>query len=114
MIPTTTMGDKLYVVVRKDMPTGVQMAQQGHAISEYWCQHQSSAKEWHDLSNFICVLHIDNEPQLKRLMADAYDRYIPAAHFCEPDMNDAMTAGVIHHSGKALVKDLQLAFAPIA
>jgi len=103
-------GDKLYVVSRSDLPTGVQMAQQGHAVSEFWARHFDLAKEWHDKSNFICVLHIDDEHLLTKLMHKAIDKHIPCAGFREPDIEDQLTAIVLHPTGKDLVRHLRLAF----
>lgn len=105
-----TDGDKLFVIVRSDLKPGQQMAQMGHALSEFWVRYYKLAKEWHDLSNYICVLSIENESELADLLSKAETKRIPCAHFREPDYADALTAIAIHPTGKGLVKDLKLAF----
>ncbi len=105
------MGDKLYAVIRADLPPGPQMAQLGHAISEFWQSHRELAEEWHNQSNFICILHTDDEHSLTRLLIQARSNGIPHAQFREPDYDDELTAIVIHPTGKHLVRHLPLAFA---
>jgi peptidyl-tRNA hydrolase len=104
-------GDKLYCVVRADLKPGEQTAQLGHAVAQFCLDHHDAAKEWHKQSNYICVLHIEDEPSLYHLQMQLTKDRIPHSAFHEPDYDDAMTALVFHPTGKHLVRHLPLAFA---
>jgi peptidyl-tRNA hydrolase len=104
-------SDKLYVVVRADLKPGEQTAQLGHAVAEFCFEHHTAAKEWHEKSNYICVLHIEDERSLSHLRMQLAKNHIPHSAFHEPDYDDEMTALVFHPSGKHLVRHLKLAFA---
>jgi peptidyl-tRNA hydrolase len=106
---TIIEGDKLYVVVRKDLKPGEQAAQSLHAIVEFCMAHPHHAKEWHSLSNYVCLLEVSSERRLHKLLKQAEAAKIPHAHFREPWLKDSLTAVALHPSGKDLVKEFQLA-----
>lgn len=105
-------GDKLYVIVRKDLSTGAQMAQSLHAALHFADENPDLTKKWMKFSDFICVLHIDNEKELLQLARKAKIKGIICAMFHEPDLDDSLTAVCLEpgqHS-KSLCKHLRLAF----
>lgn len=83
---------KLYVVVRRDLIPGAQLAQSLHAFREYVEHHPESEKTWYKTSNTIAILDCTDEEELTHLMHSADGRGIKFSPFYEPDMNHALTA----------------------
>lgn len=106
-------GDKLYVVVRSDLPSGVQLAQAIHAKDEFAMKYPETNRLWWEQSNYICVLQVANEEELLDLMDQAFYRGIKLAYFCEPDLDQKHTAVALEPSEatKELCKPLKLALA---
>jgi peptidyl-tRNA hydrolase len=102
-------GDKLYVVVRNDLKPGQQAAQSLHAMAEFFIKHPDHAKEWHTDSNYVALLEVSNERRLEKLLAHAERDNIPHAAFCEPWLDNSLTAVALHPAGGHLVKEFQLA-----
>jgi peptidyl-tRNA hydrolase len=103
-------GDKLYVVVRKDLAShGAMMAQAVHVAIEFVNSHPSLTKEWYLESNYVCILEIENENELLLLVNELERKNIPCSIFTEPDLNCEWTAVAIHPSGKDVVRYLKLA-----
>jgi len=83
--------DKLYVIVRGDLPPGDQAVQSMHAALKYAKEH-SDWTAWYEASNYIALLSVPNERELMKLLMKARDRDLKFAAFCEPDLDDSMTA----------------------
>lgn len=111
MTATYKEGDKLYVVVRNDLPPGVQLAQAIHAKDEFAMQFPDINKAWYEQSNYICVLQVENEETLDALMDKAWYSNIKYSCFSESDRNGEHTAAAFEpgEAAKELCKDLQLA-----
>ena len=105
-------GDKLYVVVRKDLKPGIQLAQALHAALHFAADYNIMFQKWMNVSDYICVLHIDNEEELQKLLNKAHGKGITCASFREPDLDDALTAICLEpgNRSKSLCKNLKLAF----
>lgn len=104
-------GDKLYVIVRADLPPGLQIAQAIHAQREYAAQHAESERAWYRASNTVAVLAVADELHLRRLIAQAGFEGAKTAVFHEPDRADEMTAAVVEPGplGHRLCRKLPLA-----
>lgn len=105
-------GDKLYVIVRKDLSPG-QIAVQGmHAQMSFALRHPEITSEWYRISNFLCLLWVENEEMLEELYDKAISSGIKRAHFQEEDMNDSLTAICLEpgEKSKSFCKGLKLAF----
>lgn len=87
--------DKVYVLVRGDLPMGSQLAQAIHAQDEFRSLHPEVHEEWRRTSNTIVVLHLRDEDHLHDLHQKAATRDIPCAVFREPDLEDAATCLVL-------------------
>ena len=102
---------KLYVVVRKDICPGYQVAQSCHAAIQYVFDHPEQSKIWHETSDYIVVLNIDDEDKLKELMNEATKRNIKFSFYREPDLDNQYTAVSLEPTKetKSLCRGLKLA-----
>jgi len=103
-------GDKLYIVTRRDIPAGYQAVQSIHAAQEFAVKFPTINKEWQQNSNYLGLLSVRNEVELKRLASKAVKKGLAVSLFCEPDVNWRVTAIAIAPSKKArtLCKGLPL------
>ena len=94
------MKDKIYVVVRRDLPFGPQIVQSGHVIKEL-CQARSDP-DFIDTENLI-ALHARDEAHLheihERLIAEPG---VLVKAFREPDYGNALTAVAAWRGGRVL------------
>jgi hypothetical protein len=83
--------EKIYIVVRADLPCGAQVAQACHAAFQFTLEHLELTLRWERESNNLVVLSVPNEEDLERLTT----REGPPARMTyvrEPDLNNALTA----------------------
>ena len=87
------MKERLYLVVRSDLPPGLQMSQVVHAMVAFDRAHPGISEAWQDSSNTISILSVPNEASLRKL-ADEIDCSgdAPWVPFYEPDLAGSMTA----------------------
>lgn len=90
--------DRLYVVVRSDLPPGLQLAQACHAVLTF-AQRSNARPE-----NMI-VLHVANEAELTETALRLFKLGLDPARFYEPDLDGQLTALAVH--GAAAKKALQ-------
>lgn len=105
------MAEKLYVVVREDLPPGPQAVQAMHAFRQFAKEFPGLEREWFDSSNHLALLSVRDEDALRGLVAEASVHRIRHAGFCEPDLGDALTA-VAFEPGRVsrrLLRNLELA-----
>lgn len=79
------------MIVRADLPPGLQTAQAVHAAVAYVQEFPDRSAEWHDTSNNVVVLTKPDEVSLSALgyqLSAATD----VAWFTEPDLDDQLTA----------------------
>jgi peptidyl-tRNA hydrolase len=106
-------GDKLYVIVRKDLSPGQMAVQAMHAQMAFAIRHPEITNEWYLNSNYICLLSVENEEILEELYDKAINLGIKRAHFQEEDLDDSLTAICLEpgENSKIFCKCLKLAFA---
>lgn len=106
------MGDKLYLVTRRDLAPGYQAVQSCHAMRQFIADHPEVDAEWFTKSNYLVLLSVENEMELMKLLIVAADLGLRWSAFCEPDIDGAITAIAIEPHPKAaeLCKSLPLAF----
>lgn len=104
-------NDKFYVVVRSNMPAGVQAVQSAHALLDFSVKYPDIVKNWNTVSNYLCMLSVDNEDQLYDLYVQAVEQGIRVVRFYEPDMGDELTAIALEPgcASKQLCSKLKLA-----
>lgn len=97
---------RLYVVVRDDLPPGLQMAQACHAVREFTLKYPEL-----DVGENLVVLQAKGEAQLLRLCFDNTWDNIDAVLlvFREPDLGGEYTAFAAASEARPLVSSLPLA-----
>lgn len=101
---------KLYLIVRSDLTFGQQAVQAAHALQEFNIQFPCETHAWFQESNTIALLTSSNEASLGVIVKKAQERGIPVACFYEPDRDNELTAITLGPEGKALARNLPLAF----
>ena len=77
--------ERLYVVVRGDLPPGHQATQSVHAALLFSVLHPAEARSWHTASGYLVVLSCTDADELERLEAAARRRGVRAVRFEEVD-----------------------------
>lgn len=81
---------RLIVVTRADLKPGYQIAQSGHAISQYLLEHHDLAKQWNN--NYLISLAISSEQKLEDLLTKLIHNGHRVSYFMEPDINNELTS----------------------
>lgn len=79
---------KLYIVVRADLPTGLQAAQAAHAAFQFFHEHPVIVGRWFVLSNYLVIVEVPDEAALFELTLKAGTISIVR----EPDVDNEITA----------------------
>ena len=104
--------EKLFIVLRSDLEPGAQLAQTGHAVSEFSAQHPELFQRWRDGAKNIVVLAVPDEPELTSLLQRARMAHVSTAGFYEPDLGNSLTAIALAAGAQRLVSSLPLAGRP--
>ena len=107
--PEIKLGDKLYLVTRRDISPGYQAVQSCHAIRQFVFEHPEIDSEWFEKSNYLVLLSVNTEVDLMKLIAKAHDRGFKWSAFREPDIGGAITAIALEPAAIDLCKKLPLA-----
>lgn len=94
---------RLYVVVRSDLPQGLQLAQACHAAREFTLRRPTE-----DVGENLVVLHA-TPGELACLVARA-DGLCSTVPFHEPDLGGELTAAAFGLGARRLLSSLPLAF----
>ncbi len=94
-------NQKLRVVTRRDLKYGVSATQACHAAIDFQHQFQTEAKQWQTKSNYLALLTVSDEEALVKLINKAEMSGIKFTLFCEPDLNNEITAVAFEPSDKA-------------
>lgn len=92
------MGNRLYVLVRKDLPTSYIAVQAGHAVAE-WLLHDQRWK-----NETLVYLGVDNERDLIYWTEKLDFKDIKYIKFREPDIGNQLTAIAALGAGKIFRK----------
>lgn len=92
------MGNRLYVLVRKDLPTSYIAVQAGHAVAE-WLLHDQRWK-----NETLVYLGVDNERDLIHWTEKLDFKDIKYIKFREPDIGNQLTAIAALGDGKIFRK----------
>lgn len=106
--------NKLFVVVRADLPPGAQAAQLTHAALGFAFVHAERARAWHEASNNLVELAVPDRAALEELCdRAACAPGVATCRFHEPDFDGSLTAVALHGPGAhRLVSSLPLALRP--
>lgn len=97
---------KLFVVIRADLPPGLQAAQACHALQAMNDQHPQVIKQW---KGNIVLLAVSNMAELSELACTMQRAKMPIALFCEPDIGGEPTALAVHGNASKRLSSLPLA-----
>ncbi len=92
------------------MTPGYQSVQAAHAAIDFVFEHPDRAGPWHKNSQYLVLLSVRGEPELKDLILKVRDRDLKFTFFREPDIGDQITAIAIEPSPvtQKLVRNLPL------
>ena len=110
--PSRGTMEKLYVIVRADLPPGAQVAQACHGLRAFSSHYPDIDRRWYATSNNLVVLGAPDETNLAEIVGRAKEAEIPVSVFREPDFNDSITAIALAPEGARLVSTLPLALRP--
>lgn len=105
------MGDKLFLITRRDISPGYQAVQSCHALRQFTAEHPDVDLEWFNQSNYLALLSVADEVALMKLITKASDAGLRWSAFREPDVGGKITAIAIepHPTAAQLCKNLPLA-----
>ena len=96
------MEKKTYIVVRSDIPPGLQMAQACHAAIAFTVAHGV-------LTDNLVVLHVETVGDLVSIQQRADIDGIRSVAFHEPDLRDEVTAIALADEARVFLSSLPLA-----
>ena len=102
-----TTKARLYLVVRADLPPGLQAAQLVHAATQLCLDQPEAAQAWHSGSQNVVCLSAPNMATLARLAYETAREGMRVATFKEPDLDGELTAIAV--VGERLFSSLPLA-----
>lgn len=103
-------NQKLYIVTRSDLTPAQQACQAVHAALQFATEHEQWFDRWHTFSDHICLLAVEDEATLQKIINKANNLDMDYSKFVEPDINNSVTAVAIEPSdrGKKLCSGLKL------
>lgn len=103
--------EKFYVVTRRDLTPGQQLAQCVHAAIQFTQEWPELAEPWYTESNFLVCLSLRDEDDLKELAEQARTLELHYSAAEEPDFDDAWTAVALQpgETAKLLCTGMDLA-----
>lgn len=101
--------ERLYVVVRRDLAPGAQLAQSCHALSAFACAYPELHRQWHTGGQNLVVVSAENRAELEAVFEKAEDAGIEHALFHEPDFGGELTAVAFGGDVRPIVSSLPLA-----
>jgi hypothetical protein len=102
--------NKLYTVVRADIPAGAQIAQTGHAVAAFAAEHPDAFAAWAkpEQRNIVC-LAAPSRGALEHLLATLTAAGVRVSAFRETDIDDELTGIACGEEGAKLLSSLPLA-----
>lgn len=105
-----TTRDKLYLITRANLPTGLRAAQFCHVSREFVSDYPETDLAWFQDSNTLVLLELPDEKALEELVIKAVQEGVPCSLFLEADLDNSLTAIALGPQGRKLVRKLPLAF----
>ncbi len=102
--------NRLFLVVRADIPPGLQASQLVHASCEFAFERPSEYAQWFKESKNVVLLQVPDEPTLIELWQRVKSFGLEAsAGFREPDLSDELTAVAFGDEAQRYLSSLPLA-----
>lgn len=76
------------MVTRRDLSPGDQATQAVHAAFRFGFEHQPILRHWHEDSQYLVLLAVEDERALDDLLETAASMGIPYSNYYEPDFCD--------------------------
>lgn len=102
------MCSRLYIIVRSDLPPGLQAAQACHALREFGQEHPEVDADWFANSKTLVLLAAQDKAHLETLLDMASSLGIDRAKNFEPDLGGELTAVALGEQAKKMVRQLPL------
>lgn len=83
---------RFYILVRRDLSPGLQLAQSVHAAIQFTQEWPDLAEPWYCESNYLVVVSVENEDALKDIADQARELNVRYSITTEPDLDDTWTA----------------------
>jgi hypothetical protein len=105
--------NKLFTIVRSDIPAGAQVAQTAHAVAAFATAHPALFKAWAEPEqrNVVC-LAAPTRAALEALLATLTAQGLECAAFRETDLDGELTAIACGESAAKQLSSLPLACRP--
>ena len=100
------MPMKLYIILEKELNSGLKMAQACHAMAKFGEQYPIVYETWYTESNNIVILQ---EEDIGTLAVELEELGFKVSRFFEPDCNDMLTAIAVEPAAWKLLSTLPLA-----
>lgn len=86
--------EKLFVLVRNDLPISNQAVQAGHALAQWMidCRMNSDGYNPKWSNEILVYLSVENEVELENWRYKFDHKFLLYSSFREPDLNDSLTA----------------------
>ncbi len=99
------------MLVRTDLPAGMQLAQAGHAIADLVAGDHPDVACWQRHDKSLVVLAVADEDHLAAEVGRLSAAGVPTVTFAEPDLAGVITAAatVPHPAARPVVANLPLA-----
>ena len=104
--------EKLVIITRRDLTAGQQAVQAAHAAIDFIFQYPNKASPWHSISNYVVILSVENEEELKNFITKCEYKLLDHTVFREPDLDNEITAIAIEpcRDTQKLTSNLPLLF----
>lgn len=89
------------MVTRRDLHPGVQASQLVHAAIEFSVACPGQLLHWHDISNHIALLSVEDEESLLKLANKLSERGLSVTLFQEPDLDNQFTSFTVEACDRA-------------
>lgn len=103
---------RLYIVVREDLPQGLQASVALHVAQSFQAAHTETTRAWMQSSNRVVIVGVPDADALDRLLAEAKEKGLCAEGFFDEDLHPSLSAVAIEPGNKSrtLCRGLPLAF----
>lgn len=103
-------SEKLYIVVRADLPVGLQASQAVHAGQEFARRFPRLARAWQAASNTVVLVTVPDRASVERVLEHAARDGVPAAAFHDADLDPPLTAVALgpHTNARRLCRGFHL------
>jgi hypothetical protein len=89
------------MVTRRDLHPGVQASQLVHANTEFAINHPAEFNSWHNISNHVALLSVEDEESLISLANKLSERGLAVSLFQEPDLGNQYTSFTVEACDRA-------------